>query len=498
MELMELSAILKAKRMNERTIVVKCNEKFEAARYEQPIDILLCVSYALGDDLLTVLSGLASNHFSEITKLNALESRSFFADKNIDFLFTYMIKHVRIIVSRLQTFENTINRLDDIETLEELILAIIKLDNVDVNWRELSDDTVFTLVQTLEYCLSNKLLRNACRSLVVEKIWNVCRDTQRLSQKPIELFRYFSLMTCRRILIPNDIGFVGGIPHEFGIVSPDYNRSTNTENRFEVFIQDQKMSYNERLYYQHLVSSFTSHRVRETENAFKREFNEDVVKTLASLNPDLLLDVFLAFLDCCERTAMQLRRTMDELIIYGFSCLKNEGIEYLRVGTVYKAIKLAKKVEAIGFLSETSDLLIRYVFSHDNTLIGKLLFYNPIFAVNFISIIPQKNNRRITPGLTAYLKEVTFGENYLKCENIENLIAHIKILEFISDSSILSKPTDLPLVNQSVEKTMRLISQKLELSGLSTNLIDELQTTAEWADDSELVNKILSFKNKWE
>ena len=69
-DLMGLSVILKAKRKNNTSILIRCNKKFEATRYEQPIDILLCVSFTLGDNLLAGLSGLQTQRFCEITRMS--------------------------------------------------------------------------------------------------------------------------------------------------------------------------------------------------------------------------------------------------------------------------------------------------------------------------------------------------------------------------------------------------------------------------------------------
>lgn len=94
-DLMGLSVILRAKRVNNTVILVECNEKFEATRYEQPIDILLCVSFTLGDNLLAGLSGLQTQRFCEITRMSDKKVCEMLRNESPDMYFSYLINLLR-------------------------------------------------------------------------------------------------------------------------------------------------------------------------------------------------------------------------------------------------------------------------------------------------------------------------------------------------------------------------------------------------------------------
>lgn len=94
-DLMGLSVILKAKRKNNTSILIRCNKKFEATRYEQPIDILLCVSFTLGDNLLAGLSGLQTQRFCEITRMSNENICEMLKEESSDLYFSYLITLLR-------------------------------------------------------------------------------------------------------------------------------------------------------------------------------------------------------------------------------------------------------------------------------------------------------------------------------------------------------------------------------------------------------------------
>lgn len=61
----------------------------------QPIDILLCMSFTLGDNLLTGLSGLMTQKFCEITQMDNKMICKMFSNEHPDIYVLHLINIVR-------------------------------------------------------------------------------------------------------------------------------------------------------------------------------------------------------------------------------------------------------------------------------------------------------------------------------------------------------------------------------------------------------------------
>lgn len=163
-DLMGLSVILRAKRVNNTVILVECNEKFEATRYEQPIDILLCVSFTLGDNLLAGLSGLQTQRFCEITRMSDKKVCEMLRNESPDMYFSYLInllrKEINGFTEKKESREFAINYRE----INKIIETIIHNEQI----RSVNNDTLLNLFEILEYCLMRKLVFISTRKQLIK------------------------------------------------------------------------------------------------------------------------------------------------------------------------------------------------------------------------------------------------------------------------------------------------------------------------------------------
>ena len=154
-DLMGLSVILKANRINDTIILIESNEKFEATRYEQPIDILLCVSFTLGDNLLAGLSGLQTQRFCEITRMSNKNICEMLKHENPDMYFSYLINLLRKEINgftdkRKESREFIANYRE----INKMIETIIHDEQINF----INRDTLLNFFEVVEYCLMRKMV----------------------------------------------------------------------------------------------------------------------------------------------------------------------------------------------------------------------------------------------------------------------------------------------------------------------------------------------------
>ena len=178
---MGLSVILKAKRINDTIISIKCNKKFEATRYEQSIDILLCVSFTLADNLLVGLSGLQTPRFGEITRMDNKKICGMLKGEHPDLYLLYLIDLLRKEVNCLsiengKRVEHTINY----RRINEIIEAIIHDDKIN----EINNDTLLAIFEVLEYCLMRNIVFLSTRKHIMVELSHIL-DKSRIAYTPV-------------------------------------------------------------------------------------------------------------------------------------------------------------------------------------------------------------------------------------------------------------------------------------------------------------------------
>lgn len=198
-DLMGLSVILRAKRINNTVILVECNEKFEATRYEQPIDILLCVSFTLGDNLLAGLSGLQTQQFCEITRMSNKKVCEMLRNESPDMYFSYLINLLR----------KEINGFTEKKDLREIVINYREINKIietiihDEQIRFVNSDTLLNLFEILEYCLMRKLVFISTRKQLMKIVPRLLDESKYISKKVHRSLEMVSGVRLIQLLVRN-------------------------------------------------------------------------------------------------------------------------------------------------------------------------------------------------------------------------------------------------------------------------------------------------------
>lgn len=146
-DLTGLSSIIKANRIDESYLQIISNEKFESMPYKNPIDISLCVSFALSETLNVGLTGLHSKHLFDVLEMNDMKCLEYYKQNCPDLYISLLINMLRIESNKAKSYCEKIN---------EIIQIII--NDVNINKRYYSLSTIIELFEILELCAKKKYI----------------------------------------------------------------------------------------------------------------------------------------------------------------------------------------------------------------------------------------------------------------------------------------------------------------------------------------------------
>lgn len=146
-DLMGLSSIFNANRIDESSLQIISNNKFESMPYKNPIDISLCVSFALSETLNVGLTGLHSKHLLDVLDMNDMKSLEYYKHNCSDL-------YISLLISILRTESN--KSKFDCKKINEIIRMIIR--DVNVRKRYYSLSTIIELFEILELCAKKKYI----------------------------------------------------------------------------------------------------------------------------------------------------------------------------------------------------------------------------------------------------------------------------------------------------------------------------------------------------
>lgn len=150
-DLVGLSAIIKTNRDFNKNIHVVNQESFKSFKYDQDVDILLCLSNTVSDKLLTSLTALYSSKRIQILQTTDSAIAKMLEATSIDLYARYLIHVIR---DSSFSFEIQSFRGEKQDTFEWMY-ALQKVLSLRVDILE--KDTIIEIIQLLEYCLSKKV-----------------------------------------------------------------------------------------------------------------------------------------------------------------------------------------------------------------------------------------------------------------------------------------------------------------------------------------------------
>lgn len=397
-DLAGLSVIIKAKRINDTVVLVECNEKFEATRYEQPIDILLCVSFTLGDNLLAGLSGLQTQRFCEITRMSNQEICEMLKNESPDIYFSYLINILRKDMNCLYDGEKDISKFiincREVNRIIEVIINDEQIYNVN-------EDTLLNLFEVFECCLMKKMVFISTRKQLMRIVpclleaskytlnANVLSDGLGLMQH-ITKNKEFLLLSRPKALfssykdrdkkwINEDIGSVHYI---FDYVRDDmyYFQNYEENNVYEISLlnainRSPIISKDERE-----IIIFTR---------FELDIIIEVIEVLAETNLELLSRNVLTLMNNSNFNTSKIEKIIDVFLKSCLTQIENNDMIFWEFGTIINVIYIARSVQAEWFLSKIRDVLYSQIIDRSPKLFWEIICLYPKFVADLIDVLPE-------------------------------------------------------------------------------------------------------------
>lgn len=397
-DLMGLSVILKAKRKNNTSILIKCNKKFEATRYEQPIDILLCVSYTLGDNLLAGLSGLQTQRFCEITRMSNKDIGEMLREESPDLYFSYLITLLRKEINGFSyDGKNPRELIVNYEKVNRIIDIIIHDERVE----NVNSDTLLSLFEFFEYCLMRNIVYASIRKNIIEVLPRLM-DNSKMGMKKVHKYpEIISSIRLLHLIVRNE---------EF-LYLDRFNESISRYSLFDgqwTEELDRFMHYASRYtrsdvcFFQNLGRRDTHHisfyntieRVFMLKDIDRNKvladfFSLDNLEIMLKTNPELLSEALLSLLINNEVMYQPISDIIDVFLKSYLNQLESVGVGFIEFDSIINSIKIARFVKAKWYLSQIIDVLRYQFFGRHPRYFSILIYLYPNFVSELIDVLPD-------------------------------------------------------------------------------------------------------------
>ena len=480
-DLMGLSVILRAKRVNNTVILVECNEKFEATRYEQPIDILLCVSFTLGDNLLAGLSGLQTQRFCEITRMSDKKVCEMLRNESPDMYFSYLInllrKEINGFTEKKESREFAINYRE----INKIIETIIHNEQI----RSVNNDTLLNLFEILEYCLMRKLVFISTRKQLIKIVPRLLDESKYISKKVHRSLEMVSGVRLIQLLARNTgLLFLGRHEDPYLIHKywdDEWSESINQFIRYssrymrdDIYIlQDYEENNIYELSLLRAINRLPNMRKDDQERILIQFFELDSMEILAETNPELLSRAVLALLNNCEFNSKEIERIGEIFLRSCLNQLENVEISFLGFDTIINAISIARRIHESWFLSEISGILRYQLFCIRPGFFWNIIYLYPKFAADLIDILPE-----LFRNAPLEIFEFPFFEKEFQYERYGKEIDYIRVFRCLyqlldeRDNSKEMMSRGLHMLERTISEFSRF--REIDFSQLTIEQIDAL------------------------
>ena len=492
-DLMGLSVILCAERLNNTIIEIRCKERFEATVYKQPIDKLLCVSFALGDSFLTGLSAIHTNHFSEITGIDDKEALKRFKNISPDIYFTYLVKLLIENCSNINTISYVVNHFNVIEEINKII-KIILFDSGTID--DVSPNTLVLLFNSLERCLSDKLVFISLRAQTLDLLYNLSRNNEYLYSKEAELVAFYSLSDFNRNSNRKDISYSDVSSKEIYNPLYDVYREWDYHNSKYSYEKYKMLSDMDLEFIKNLTNSLSGSSRNKQKRDIESTFDLLTVRNLALINPELLVRVLLTLLDKNKRGIINIRKQLFEISECFLDNISSSEMEHLRLDTVLDIILLVKITSHEMHYRRLCDLISNYICYESTIISGRVLFDNPSTIGNLIQLLPEKNviPLKIIPEI--FCENDAYPPKLLLKLDSKTLCEYLRVLRLcynewgINDGALMEK------IKFNMIGLMYFICEEELLPDMTINQIEECRLSADLIADKNILDEIEKVRKK--
>lgn len=496
-DLMGLSVILRAKRTEDTKVFIKCNEKFESTRYEQPIDILLSVSFTLGDKMLAGLSGVQTHRFCEITRMSKEEICEMLKGGNPDIYISYLISLLRkeindFSVEKREERENftnyrEVNRIIDNIVREEIVFCINR-------------DSLLELFEVLEYCVMRKIIFISNRKQLIKIISRLLDESKYYLKKwnrhlemvcEIRLIQMLIKDTSFLMLNRFDEPYLrymhrdfewSGEPEWFSRFS---NRHMRESGYYFHTLQENK-DYDMSLY--NIVNGLSAMRKEEREHILGQFFKVDNIEVLVKTNPELVSNIILDFIEKGEIKDKTIDRIAIPFLTYYMKQVEEVGVDYLGFKTISNSISIAHRGNANWFLEKITNLLREQLFGIHPKNFWNVIFWQPQFIVSLIEEIPD-----VLPESYLEIYDPHFFEKDLLNVTCDKIIDYVCVFRSLYQRIYKKDKVkgDLPRGLYMLEHMIHEFSNfyKTGFGQLTIEQIDDLIWYADFTNDKKLLKE---------
>jgi len=489
-DLMGLSVILKAERISDTVISIKCNKQFEATPYEQSIDILLCVSFTLADNLLVGLSGLQTPRFGEITRMNNKKICGMLKEENPDLYFSYLIDLLRKEVNYLSIENGTrIEYTINYKKINEIIETIIHDDKIN----EINDNTLFSIFEVLEYCLMRNVVFLSTRKHLMEELSHILGKSRIAYKKIPNAPEAISAARLLRLCIKNDdflmldrygIRYIGEEwPEEIDRLIHYTSRYTKNDVFFH---HDYKKKNNYEMPFWDILGRLPLIKKDQKEKLLEHLFAPDSLDVLLETNPELLSYTILTLIRDGVVSPNEANHITHAFLQGFLSIVKSIGLDYLEYSTIINAISIARYTNETFFLDKIKNALHYQFFGRHPRFFFSTLQMHSNFVADLIDVMPELFDHAYPDFLDAF-----FYEKEFQFYSSANFLDYIKFFrhfyQMISNESKNKGRIPRTLTHMIHELNA---FEKINFAQLTISQIEDLAWYVSFTDDRHLLTKI--------
>lgn len=492
-DLMGLSVILNAKRKNETEILVKCNEKFEATRYEQPIDILLCVSYTLGDNLLSGLAGIHTQRFREITRMNTKKVCEMLKGESPDLYFSYLLSLLR---EEINDFVDEKRVTRDFVVNYKEINEIIKIIIHDEKIYNANSDTLLNLFEVFEYCLIRKMVFLSTRKELIKVIPHLLDDKNFALKKINMSSEIISGIRLMQLLVKNT-GFLlldrydepvfrdSFIWREWSEEVEHFMHLTSRYTKNNIYFYQ---TYEEGNSYEmsllKIIDRIPVMSRREREHVLKPFLTMDSIEVLIKANSELVSRIILSLVKNSEIIQEEIKEIAEVFLEEFLNQLECNGMAYLEFDTIINAISIACYLNDQLFLDKIRNELHYQLLGNHPRFFMSIIYLYPKFVANLINIMPEIFDEDFLD-----IFDCSFIKNESQYINYEKWLDYIRVIRYLYEL----------VYREGYRNKLRMFSQRviefnkfseIDFAQLTISQIGDLMWYAEIMDATHISRKI--------
>lgn len=370
-----LLTVFNAKRDGNK-IVIKCHDKFEANSPSQPIDIQLCVSYALSDILNVGLAGLQSTRFSKLVRLNGSEISKLLKKENNDLYFAFMVISLRNLIYTERTSDHNENYINKIN---ELVVEIIN----NVNPCDTNTETLISFFEVAEFGCENSVFYTSTKKLLLRYISNLECYTKSLEGA---IILYSALSLTKKITLNKSI-----MLPENHIVMQEVEMDFQTMEfmrLYKTLICDKRVKKSTAFVFQESINGIINDEsidLFEKDKLLRQVISSNILSVLACTNPTLATKILL-HLRLYKKDDLEIVEPVIDIIL---DEIDKNGLYFIEDEVIINVIKLSQLLANQYCMHKINIVLRNAIKKHHPEYMAYLLCARIELFDALIEILPE-------------------------------------------------------------------------------------------------------------